>query len=129
VAIADAFDALTTPRPYRKALGFDEARAIIRAGSGTQFDPRLVEAFSAIFPDLAAALADEPTPGISREGARTSAPRDHEYVWDQIRVASQEAQSAALTDPLTGLANARHLAVAPRASWKPRSARGTPSPC
>jgi len=112
VAIADAFDALTAPRPYRKALGFDEAHAIIRAGSGTQFDPRLVETFSAIFPDLVAVFADATEPGTSREGAGASEPAAHKEVWAQIRVASQEAQSVAFTDLLTGLANARHLANA-----------------
>jgi ribonuclease P protein subunit RPR2 len=44
-AIADAFDAMTNDRPYRAALSVEEALAAIAAGSGTQFDPELVEAF------------------------------------------------------------------------------------
>jgi ribonuclease P protein subunit RPR2 len=47
-AVADTLDALTTTRPYRSALPWDEARAIIRDGSGTQFDPSVVEAFNEI---------------------------------------------------------------------------------
>jgi ribonuclease P protein subunit RPR2 len=47
-AIADSFDAMTSDRPYRSALSTEEAVAEIRAGSGTQFDPRCVEAFEAL---------------------------------------------------------------------------------
>ncbi len=45
ISIADAYDAMTTDRPYRKALAHDEARHRLAAGAGTQFDPTLVEAF------------------------------------------------------------------------------------
>jgi ribonuclease P protein subunit RPR2 len=44
-AIADAFDAMTSDRPYRRSLPIDEAVGRIRAGAGTQFDPACVEAF------------------------------------------------------------------------------------
>ena len=44
-AIADAFDAMTSDRPYRRALPTEEAVAQIQAGSGTQFDPVCVDAF------------------------------------------------------------------------------------
>jgi HD-GYP domain-containing protein (c-di-GMP phosphodiesterase class II) len=47
-AVADALDALTTNRPYRPASTFARARAEIRAGSGTQFDPTVVEAYEGI---------------------------------------------------------------------------------
>ena len=39
-AVADVFDALLSERSYRPALGVEEAVAVIRGGSGTQFDPR-----------------------------------------------------------------------------------------
>lgn len=45
VAVSDAFDAMTNTRPYRLALTVDEALREIRAGTGTQFDPAVVEAF------------------------------------------------------------------------------------
>lgn len=45
VTIADVFDALSSDRPYRLAYTIEEARAEIEAGSGTFFDPSLVEAF------------------------------------------------------------------------------------
>ena len=45
VAVIDAWDAMTSDRPYRKALGRDIAVAELRKGSGTQFDPNVVNAF------------------------------------------------------------------------------------
>ena len=44
-AVADAFDAMTVDRPYRKALTFEEACGIIREESGRQFCPTCVTAF------------------------------------------------------------------------------------
>jgi putative nucleotidyltransferase with HDIG domain len=45
VGLADAWDAMTTDRPYRSALSDDDALQEIRACSGSQFDPTIVEAF------------------------------------------------------------------------------------
>ncbi len=45
IAVADAFDAMTTDRPYRKRLFFQEAASEIEKASGTQFDPVVVDAF------------------------------------------------------------------------------------
>ncbi|MEA2001253.1 MAG: HD domain-containing protein [Actinomycetota bacterium] len=45
LAICDAFDAMTSNRPYRMALTQDEAFRELRQGSGTQFDPDMVNAF------------------------------------------------------------------------------------
>lgn len=47
VAVADVYDALTTHRCYKRALSHEEASALILAGSGTQFDPEVVDAFRA----------------------------------------------------------------------------------
>ncbi len=44
-ALADVFDGLTSTRPYKKAWPIEEAVKEIRQGSGSHFDPRLVEAF------------------------------------------------------------------------------------
>ncbi|WP_243385880.1 HD-GYP domain-containing protein [Bacillus kexueae] len=43
VAVVDAFDAMTSCRPYRSALGFDEAFERLRKGKGTQFDPAIIQ--------------------------------------------------------------------------------------
>ncbi len=45
IAIADVFQALTSNRPYRKAYHKNEAIKIIKDGSGTQFDPNIVDVF------------------------------------------------------------------------------------
>ena len=47
VAVADTYDAITTDRVYRAALPHDEAMRRIIEASGTQFDPRVVDALSA----------------------------------------------------------------------------------
>jgi len=47
IAVADAFDAMTSNRSYRGARSIEEAIADLRKWSGTQFDPALVEAFVA----------------------------------------------------------------------------------
>jgi response regulator RpfG family c-di-GMP phosphodiesterase len=44
-AVADAFDAMTSDRPYRNALPYGLARAEIIGGSGSHFDPMMVKAF------------------------------------------------------------------------------------
>ena len=59
-AIADVLDALTTDRPYRPASTFALARQMITAESGTQFDPRVVDAYNTIedrvFEDISAEI-------------------------------------------------------------------------
>jgi len=47
-ALADTFDAMTSDRLYRKALGFDAVRAEVERSSGTQFDPRVAELFLSV---------------------------------------------------------------------------------
>jgi len=42
VAVADSFDAMTSNRPYRRALRLDEALSRLRLGAGTQWDPVIV---------------------------------------------------------------------------------------
>ncbi len=45
VGLADAWDAMTTDRPYHRALTREEAAAQVREGRGTQFAPQVVDAF------------------------------------------------------------------------------------
>ena len=54
VAVADVFDALTTERPYKKAWPIEEAVEFLKDQSGKHFDPRLVELFLEILPDILA---------------------------------------------------------------------------
>ncbi len=69
VAVADVFDALTHERPYKPAWPVEQAVALIRKAAGTQFDPRVVEAFLEIL-----AAGGDPqggvVPGRSAGGVR-----------------------------------------------------------
>ena len=48
VGLADAWDAMTTERPYHRALDLDEAFSEVREGRGTQFVPEVVDAFFSV---------------------------------------------------------------------------------
>jgi diguanylate cyclase (GGDEF)-like protein len=60
VAIADAYDAMTHDRPYRQAIGHQEAVAEIRRHAQVQFDPELVDLFCDVF----GREAPEPDPSL-----------------------------------------------------------------
>jgi HD-GYP domain-containing protein (c-di-GMP phosphodiesterase class II) len=49
LAVADAFDAMTSDRPYRPALSHDEALAEVERCAGTQFDPEIARIFLELF--------------------------------------------------------------------------------
>ena len=68
ITIVDAYDAMTTDRPYRAALSEEEALRRLRAARGTQFDPNLLD----VFLDLVASGA------ISPERARAQGGLDGE---------------------------------------------------
>jgi len=68
IAVADAFDSMTSTRSYRPARGAEAAMAELRRCAGTQFDPRMVEA-------LGAALARHGWPEGEVTGGRVPAPR------------------------------------------------------
>lgn len=57
IAVADAFDAMTSDRVYRAALSIDDALAELRKGRGTQFDPQIVDLFET-------AMAARPAPTV-----------------------------------------------------------------
>ncbi len=50
-AVVDTLDAMTSDRPYRKALSYEQARDEIVRNAGVQFDPRVVEVFLSIRPE------------------------------------------------------------------------------
>jgi putative nucleotidyltransferase with HDIG domain len=59
VAVADAFDAMTSDRPYRPALSVEQAYSELIAQAGNHFDPEYVAAFCRLRPRLEAFLAQE----------------------------------------------------------------------
>lgn len=67
VGLADAWDAMTTDRPYHRALTEEEAFAELSAGRGTQFAPEIVDAFFAAATRLPAEFGlSEPAGGALR---------------------------------------------------------------
>ncbi len=52
VFVADAFNAITTDRPYRKARPKREAMEVLKANSGKQFDPKVVNALESVIDGL-----------------------------------------------------------------------------
>ena len=63
VAVCDAYNAMTSDRPYRRALPHDVARQELEACAGTQFDPRIVAALLRVLDRGAAAAEQRPTGG------------------------------------------------------------------
>ncbi len=57
VAVADAFDAMTSDRPYRLAMPLDDALAELATRAGSHFDPRCVQAFTRLRPRIERMLA------------------------------------------------------------------------
>jgi hypothetical protein len=65
IALADAFDAMTSNRPYRTAMPVTKANKEIQAYAGTQFDPAVVKAFLEI-------PSDEITAIIEKKGKKST---------------------------------------------------------
>jgi HD-GYP domain-containing protein (c-di-GMP phosphodiesterase class II) len=61
VLVCDAYHAMTSDRPYRTAMSDTDARVELLAGAGTQFDPRVVEAFIAVLEAVATAPPSRPS--------------------------------------------------------------------
>ncbi len=51
-AVADAFDAMSSDRPYRRGMSDDKIDVILHEGAGKQWDPRVVEAFFNVRDDI-----------------------------------------------------------------------------
>jgi putative two-component system response regulator len=52
VAVADVFDALTSTRPYKQAWPIEKAVSLIQSEKGQHFDPKIVDAFLAVLPEI-----------------------------------------------------------------------------
>jgi hypothetical protein len=65
IAVADAFDAMASSRPYRASLGSHRAVEVLKSESGRQFDPRVVEAFLTSLPKRASVATLIPGLGLA----------------------------------------------------------------
>jgi HD-GYP domain-containing protein (c-di-GMP phosphodiesterase class II) len=52
LAAADAYDAMTSDRPYRAGMPQEKVETILRKGAGTQWDPQVIDALSRAMPDI-----------------------------------------------------------------------------
>jgi len=72
-AVVDVFDALTSRRPYKEALSFDDTIAVLEQGRDTHFDGRILDAFLPIAPGLFQRYGGREDEGIRDEVRRLSA--------------------------------------------------------
>jgi HD-GYP domain-containing protein (c-di-GMP phosphodiesterase class II) len=72
-AVADVFDALTSRRPYKEAFSVEDSMRILEQGSGSHFDPEILDAFLQIAPSLYGSYAGKddsvPRDDLRRMGA------------------------------------------------------------
>jgi HD-GYP domain-containing protein (c-di-GMP phosphodiesterase class II) len=63
--VCDAFHAMTSDRPYRKAMPAEEALEELRRNAGKQFDPEVVEAFLGVWPHFEESAVEPRTPNLN----------------------------------------------------------------
>ena len=69
VSVADAYDAMTSDRPYRPGMVEANMKHIFQQGAGQQWDAEVVAAFFAIYDDLRA-MVEQPNAGLSLDVAQ-----------------------------------------------------------
>ncbi len=87
LSVVDCFDAVTSDRPYRRKMSDEQGIEILRARSGTMYDPRIVEAFIKLIPEL----------------RREDRIVDSRYTESLPAPAQSAAEPAQLTQPSTGM--------------------------
>ena len=70
IAVVDAYDAMTTDRPYRRAMSRSEALRELRAHAGTQFDADVIRAFLSVIDDVEEYLDRRASARFNQELAR-----------------------------------------------------------
>lgn len=112
LSVIDCYDALTSDRPYRRALDEADAVAIIRQRRGSMYDPAVVDAFLSILPDLPRIATDEPPTfqetSIRRHVAAPVEPTPRSWPVDVVPATASVAEVLAigeLSDLLGGRAS------------------------
>jgi diguanylate cyclase (GGDEF)-like protein/putative nucleotidyltransferase with HDIG domain len=98
LTIVDYYDAVTTERPYHKALSYDSAIALLKHEAGRALDPKLVPLFIGMLPALVAELGaderqaeqEEPTPALSGSTAAGLVPAGATNAFENIALAHRE---------------------------------------
>ncbi len=140
VAIADAYDSMTSDRPYKRAIGHEAAIRELRRHAGTQFDPALVRLFCELFsfsapapdPDSVRLLAaPRDVPATSFEPARPARPLIATTMSRPIIAKQPAAAPAASRRAGNGHSTVRgHSAAAapgPRSAARPATSRPKPA--
>ena len=91
LAVVDCFDALTSDRPYRRALSSRDAIAILQERRATMYDPAIVDLFMNMAPSL------EPSPAAPSVTSEPIAPIAVSETWVQL---DQDHHFAALAGPV-----------------------------
>jgi putative nucleotidyltransferase with HDIG domain len=103
ISLVDVYDALTSDRPYRRAIPPEQAIEILRAGSGKQFDPVVVETFVALLPEVESTIAameqesELDTVALIERNAQATGE-------EEARCSEDEARDAAIFKDLADLA-------------------------
>ena len=80
LSVVDCFDALTSDRPYRSALSTVEAFEILRARSGTMYEPLVVDTFIRVHGQIVGAIVETPAQReVMRQIAAAAAPRPQQH--------------------------------------------------
>jgi putative nucleotidyltransferase with HDIG domain len=104
LAVVDCFDALTSNRPYRRALSVQETFEIIEARSGTMYDPSLVNAFREMCDQAKEETLEPAPPVVERHTDARSLPSadvvvaESDRSSDEVRLAMQLAAAVSRTD-------------------------------
>lgn len=72
LAVADAYDAMTSDRPYRAGMPQEQAVALLRSGVGAQWDPQVVSAFLGVMEDIMRIRDSYHRPGLARRRKRSA---------------------------------------------------------
>jgi len=72
IAVVDCFDSVREDRPFRRGMTRDEAIALLLRGSGTHFDPKIIELFIKHLPDFEAEIAAR---GLPQQLPATNVPQ------------------------------------------------------
>jgi uncharacterized domain HDIG len=126
LSVVDCFDALTSDRPYRRALPPREAFEIIEARSATMYDPAIVEAFREVCTSTQISANDDVTEaaatGVMSDAVRTASDRSTPDNIDELQLAfdlgsalssicEQERPWRELSDALKGLPEVDTVAI------------------